>query len=350
MIRMNKDGASLLLALLLALGSFSVYAQDQEPTPIPVEPCDSVRAKAGNKQAEAPVVPPDQTEPSSPSQPSGPSIPIFASSAVAAPAAQELAATRRRFREHWRSGPTSNDILDRINWDGERNRRLIYMIVAEERLAWDAAGGYSHEERAMLADPYSAMRRVHLALFEMARKNKEIDRLLADMATFEQQHNRMMQGISEGPHWSGGGRAGYLEIAFVRIAHSKIIDRINVLNLEMGAKEQRLVRELQRVNGTLDKVTRSRRERGVQKIRQIACRQALARGQGEPEPFYVHRPEGSVRQNAVANLLREMLAERLGRLSSQVLIGDPDTILDSDPRFIRVFDSDERERFLASDD
>jgi hypothetical protein len=285
-----------------------------------------------------------------PSQPAvkkdpGPTIPSYYVNEAAAEAATELRTAQELFRNHLQNEPASSEQpMKHARWQSQRNELLVDMVMAEEQFAWDAAGGYTKEERNTLADPYAAMRNLRNSMADIAKQNQEIDRLLGDMATFEEQHNQMMQGITEGPHWSGFGRAGYLGIALVRAAHGLIVDRINAMNLELGAEQERLLGALQSVNETLNNAYRSRRERGIRNIRRKACQQALSRGQGDPEPFYVHRPQWRDVKDTLTRRLREHLTERLGKSAPQPLMGDVETLLGSDKNFTREFNTSVQKR------
>lgn len=280
----------------------------------------------------------------------GASIPTYYVNEAAADAAAELRTVQERFRDYLKTEPDESEHpLKHVEWRPRRNKLLVDMMMAEEQFAWDAAGGYTKEERDTLADPYAAMRNLRNSMADIAKQNQEIDRLLGDMAAFEEQHSKMMHGIAEGPHTSGFGLANYLGIALVRVAHGLVVDRINAMNLKLGADQERLLRELEDVTEALNNAYRSRRERGIRNIRRKACEQALNQGQGDPEPFRVHRPIWRDVENTFINRLSEHLNKRLGKSAPKLLKDDVKTLLDTDKNFTREFNSDVQKRMLTED-
>jgi hypothetical protein len=283
-------------------------------------------------------------------------IPSFTSPTPASRSADALREAREKFADHWQTKPRRSAFPDReawikaqAQWDGQKNKLLLDMMSAEEQLAWDAADpGFTRAEARKLHEPYAALERARGSLDEIRHKERELQKLHGNLAEFSQMYNGLMENVSKGSNLAGM-QLPMEELIAVKLAYGRVLNEVNDKEKLLGDRQRALLDVLERLNTSLTDVMSSRRERGIRRIRRLACEQATERGEDTPRPFALHRPRRRSLRRDYEYRLQKQIEDRLSGMSDLPAgtFGDLDSLLPRADGLTRAWTPDERARLVG---
>jgi hypothetical protein len=252
-------------------------------------------------------------------------LPDFVPGSAAAQSKQEWLRVLTELRAHQASMPDIRREFDKhLAWHHQRERLRAELLLAEQEIAWNAA-----------VTPFSDLPRLKDKLAQLGRKSAAAAAAARRLAAYDEELGRYLKV----------DRNDMRYIALLRFGQEICRQQRDEQDEEIRAALAELDEFKQRVDVGFLEALRSRRQRGIEAIRERQRAQAQAAGREVVEPFRIHRPpQGS---EAFGRLIAEKLK---GEMAANAAVELSDAFkqgaTEHSDALSKVLDSEELDRLL----